>query len=73
MPTVRRKKSHLSCLNSTSDEIKQALAIMHIIIDGYNLIRQSDALRRYERLSLEEGRNALIRSVSFIKNREDTR
>jgi len=33
---------------------------MHIIIDGYNLIRQSDSLRKYERLSLEEGRKALI-------------
>ena len=40
---------------------------MHIIIDGYNMIRQSDALRRYERLSLEAGRNALIRSVSHYK------
>ena len=40
---------------------------MHIIIDGYNLIRQSDALRRYERLSLEAGRNALIRGISLYK------
>ncbi|MGD1152237.1 MAG: NYN domain-containing protein [Syntrophales bacterium] len=40
---------------------------MHIIIDGYNLIRQSDALRRYERFSLEEGRNALIRGISLYK------
>lgn len=36
---------------------------MHIIIDGYNLIRQSDALRRSERASLEEGRKALIRFI----------
>lgn len=42
---------------------------MHIIIDGYNLIRQSDALRKHERLSLEAGRNALIRSVSYYKAR----
>jgi len=34
---------------------------MHIIIDGYNLIRQSDHLRSFDRRSLEEGRNALIR------------
>lgn len=34
---------------------------MHIIVDGYNLIRQSDTLRQAERKSLEEGRNALIR------------
>ena len=40
---------------------------MHIIIDGYNLIRQSDALRRYERISLEEGRNALLRGISLYK------
>jgi len=40
---------------------------MHIIIDGYNLIRQSDALRRYERFSLEDGRKALIRSISLYK------
>lgn len=33
---------------------------MLIIIDGYNLIRQSDTLRRYERKSLEAGRKALI-------------
>ncbi len=33
---------------------------MLIIIDGYNLIRQSDDLRRYERKSLEAGRNALM-------------
>jgi len=40
---------------------------MHIIIDGYNLIRQSDILRRYERISLKEGRNALIRGISLYK------
>ena len=34
---------------------------MHILIDGYNLIRQSDTLRRFEKTSLEEGRKALIR------------
>jgi uncharacterized protein len=34
---------------------------MHIIIDGYNLIRQSDRLRRAEKFTLEEGRHALIR------------
>jgi predicted RNA-binding protein with PIN domain len=37
---------------------------MHIIVDGYNLIRQSDAFRRYERISLEEGRRALVRSLA---------
>jgi uncharacterized protein len=36
---------------------------MHIIVDGYNLIRQSDTFRQSERKSLEEGRNALIRSL----------
>ena len=37
---------------------------MHIIIDGYNLIRQSDVLRRYERSSLEAGRLALVRRIA---------
>lgn len=37
---------------------------MHIIVDGYNLIRQSDTFRHHERKSLEEGRNALIRSLA---------
>jgi uncharacterized protein len=37
---------------------------MHIIVDGYNLIRQSDALRRHERSSLEEGRRALVRCLA---------
>jgi predicted RNA-binding protein with PIN domain len=40
---------------------------MHIIIDGYNLIRQSDTLRRYERISLEKGRKALIQKASLYK------
>jgi hypothetical protein len=40
---------------------------MHIIIDGYNMIRQCDSLRRAERLSLEAGRNALIHTVSLYK------
>jgi len=33
---------------------------MHIIVDGYNLIRQSDVLRIHERQSLEAGRKALV-------------
>ena len=37
---------------------------MHIIVDGYNLIRQSDTLRGYERISLEAGRQALLRSLA---------
>jgi predicted RNA-binding protein with PIN domain len=37
---------------------------MHIIVDGYNLIRQSDTFRQSERKSLEEGRNALIQSLA---------
>jgi uncharacterized protein len=40
---------------------------MHIIIDGYNMIRQSDVLRSHERLSLEKGRNALIHKVALYK------
>jgi uncharacterized protein len=37
---------------------------MHIIVDGYNLIRQSGTFRHSEMKSLEEGRNALIRSLA---------
>ena len=37
---------------------------MHIIVDGYNLIRQSSTLRRFERISLERGRGELIRRVA---------
>ena len=37
---------------------------MYIIIDGYNLIRQSDSLRRYERLGLEKGREELIKRLA---------
>jgi uncharacterized protein len=37
---------------------------MHIIVDGYNLIRQSDVLRLHERQSLEAGRKALVHLLS---------
>jgi predicted RNA-binding protein with PIN domain len=40
---------------------------MHILIDGYNLIRQSGAFRRFDRLSLEAGRNALMQSLAAYK------
>lgn len=40
---------------------------MHIIIDGYNFIRQSDTLRHFERASLEKGRTELIRRLSNYK------
>jgi hypothetical protein len=43
---------------------------MHIIIDGYNLIRQSDSLRQYERFSLEEGRKALIRFMAVYRKQK---
>jgi len=46
---------------------------MHIIIDGYNLIRQSDSLRRYERFSLEEGRKALIRFIAVYRKQKGHR
>lgn len=43
---------------------------MLILIDGYNLIRQSDSLRRFERQSLEEGRRALIANlIEYEKKR----
>jgi predicted RNA-binding protein with PIN domain len=40
---------------------------MHIIIDGYNLIRQSDSLRRFERLGLEKGREELIKRLASYR------
>lgn len=46
---------------------------MHIIIDGYNLIRQSDYLRRYEKQSLETGRRALILRLSEYKRKKGHR
>lgn len=44
---------------------------MHIIIDGYNLIRQSVLLRRYERQSLEAGRKALIDWLAFYRRQKN--
>jgi predicted RNA-binding protein with PIN domain len=40
---------------------------MNIIIDGYNLIRQSEVLRRFESQGLEEGRTELIRRIVQFK------
>jgi len=37
---------------------------MHLIIDGYNLIRQSDVLRSHERRGLEAGRKALLHMLA---------
>lgn len=44
---------------------------MHILVDGYNLIRQSVRLRRFERYGLEAGRQALIAWLSDYQNRKD--
>jgi predicted RNA-binding protein with PIN domain len=46
---------------------------MHIIIDGYNLIRQSISLRRYEKAGLEEGRKALLRWIEPYRRRRGHR
>lgn len=43
---------------------------MHILIDGYNLIRQSVELRRFERQSLEAGRKALIDRLADYRKRK---
>lgn len=43
---------------------------MHILIDGYNLIRQSVDLKRFERQSLEAGRRALIDWLAFYRRRK---
>jgi hypothetical protein len=42
---------------------------MHILIDGYNLIRQSGVFRRFDRIRLEAGRNALMHSISAYKKK----
>ena len=44
---------------------------MHILIDGYNLIRQSVSLKRFERQSLEAGRNALIAWLADYRRKKD--
>ena len=46
---------------------------MLILIDGYNLIKQSDNLRRYERKSLEAGRNALITKLVEYEKKKSHR
>jgi hypothetical protein len=43
---------------------------VHIIVDGYNLIRQSGELRRFEKRSLEEGRQALIQKLMRYKKQK---
>ena len=46
---------------------------MHIIVDGYNLIRRSEGLRRAERQSLEAGRKELVRRLSLYKKMKHNR
>ncbi len=40
---------------------------MHVVIDGYNLIRRSATLRAEEELSLEHGREALVEKLRQYK------
>ncbi len=40
---------------------------LHVIIDGYNFIRQSDDLRELDRQALEFGREALIEKLVVYK------
>ena len=40
---------------------------VHVVVDGYNLIRQSDVLRAQEALSLELGRDALLERLRQYK------
>ena len=40
---------------------------IHILIDGYNLIRQSEGLAAMERASLQEGREALLERLASYK------
>lgn len=46
---------------------------MYILVDGYNLIRQSDFLRRYERHSLEAGRLALMAKLADYQRKKGHR
>jgi uncharacterized protein len=49
---------------------KSEVVFMLIIIDGYNLIRQSESLRRFERKSLEAGRNALLARLAEYRKKK---
>ena len=40
---------------------------VHVVVDGYNLIRQSPTLRGAEELSLEHGREALVEKLRHYK------
>ena len=40
---------------------------IHIVIDGYNLIRQSSSLEPLDRVSLEEGRHALLELLAMYR------
>jgi predicted RNA-binding protein with PIN domain len=40
---------------------------MHIIIDGYNLVRQSKALSRLDRADITRGREALIERLAIYR------
>jgi len=40
---------------------------LHIVIDGYNLIRQSERFGAIERASLQEGREALLESLVLYR------
>ncbi len=40
---------------------------LHILIDGYNLIRQSEGLAAMERASLQEGREALLERLASYR------
>ena len=40
---------------------------LHLIIDGYNLIRSSYSLSKQERIGLEEGRDALLERLAAYK------
>jgi len=46
---------------------------MLILIDGYNLIRQSDILRNYERQSSESRATALISKLIEYEKEGDTK
>lgn len=69
---MRRYPTCVPCVQCR-DGRREGSGFMRIIIDGYNLIRQSVILHRLERSGLERGRQALIsRMAAFNKQRRHT-
>ncbi|OPY15708.1 MAG: YacP-like NYN domain protein [Syntrophus sp. PtaB.Bin138] len=71
MPTGLRVPDRLNFMEPGVSS--RLFSAMHIIIDGYNLIRQSETFRRFEKQSLEAGRQALLQRVSLYRQQKGHR